>query len=167
MEFQAQAREATGGKFLLYSATVLKAEQMMGLPKALGLAIQAVVSVGAGLAVYWAYRQTDHMTLRWALLLIGESLATPFGFLYDLPFMAVAVILIVRLGLRSGFLPFEVFCLAAVWLEPFISLTTARWGVPLAPWIHLTFFSFVLVRLSRARRQPPRATEFQYRTAEA
>ncbi|NQV99525.1 MAG: DUF2029 domain-containing protein [Rhodospirillales bacterium] len=167
IEFQERIRTQTGSKFLHYSATVLMAEQMIGLPSALARAVQIVISVGTSLTVYWAYRQTGHITLRLALLLIGVSLATPFGFLYDLPFMAVAVILVVRLGLRSGFLPFEIPCLVAVWLVPFVSFTTATWGFPLAPWVHLTFFCFVLVRLRQDRRQPSPAPDPRYRMAAA
>ena len=152
-QFQDRIGSETGGRFLQYSATVLMAEQMMGLPKAFSQAVQIVVTVGVGLVVFRAYRRTDHVTLRLVLLLVGVSLATPFGFLYDLPFMAVAAILMARLGLQSGFLRFEIPCLVAVWLSPLASLASAQWGFPLAPWIHLIFFGIVLVRLNHVRQQ--------------
>jgi alpha-1,2-mannosyltransferase len=154
VEFQERIAKQTSSDFLNYSTTVLMAEQIMGMPMPLARAIQILVSLGTVLAVYWAFRQTENKTLRLILLLVGVSLATPFGFLYDLPFMAVATVLMVRVGLASGFLPFEVPLLAAVWLVPFISFTTATYGVPLAPWIHLSFFCFVLVRLRRERHAP-------------
>ncbi len=150
--FQAQAQVQTSGTFLSFSATVLMAEQIMGLPRALAWGVQIAISLGVGLAVYRAYRRPLDETLRLALLLVGISLVTPYGFLYDLPFMAVAVILVVRVGFCSGFLPFETLCLAAVWLVPFFGNLAAEQGVPLVPWVHLIFFGFVLARLRQDGR---------------
>ena len=151
--FQAQAWGAqTGSDFVNYSATVLMAGQIMGLSKALAYGAQITISLGVILAVYHTYRRPLDETLRLALLLIGVSLATPYGFHYDLPFTAVAVILMVRVGLRCGFLPFETVSLAAVWLVPFFADLAAARGIPLVSWINLIFFGFVLVRLHRAHR---------------
>ena len=152
-DFQAQAEGQTSGSFLNHSATILMAEQIMGLPKPLAWGVQIVISLGVGLAVYRAYRRPLDETLRLVALLVGISLVTPYGFVYDLPFMAVAVVLAVRVGLRSGFLPFEILCLAAVWLVPFFGNLAAAQGIPLVPWIHLIFFCFVLTRLRQARGQ--------------
>jgi hypothetical protein len=55
--FQAQAQAQTSGTFLNYSATVLMAEQIMGLPKALAYGVQIAISLGVSLAVYRAYRR--------------------------------------------------------------------------------------------------------------
>jgi len=162
MDFQEEIRTQTSSNFLQHSATILRAEQLMGVPMPLARAVQIVISLGVALTVYWAYRQTEHKTLRLVLLLTGVSLATPYGFLYDLPCMAVAVVLMVRLGLRSGFLPFEVPFLAAAWLVPFISLTTVTWGLPLVPWVHLMFFCLVLVRLRRERRRTSQESNLRY-----
>ena len=151
---QAQMQAQISGDFLKYSATVLLAEQIMGLPKGLAYGVQIAISLGVGVVVFRAYRRPLDGTLRLILLLVGVSLATPYGFLYDLPFMAVAAILTVRVGLRSGFLPLEPLCLAAIWLMPYLSITAMEWRVPLVPWIHLIFFCYILVRIRQASRQP-------------
>ena len=148
--FQAQVQDQSSGKFLDYSATVLIAGQILGLPKALAFGLQIAVTLGVVLAIWHAYRQPVDADLRLALVLVGVSLATPFGFLYDLPFMAVAVILVARRGLRAGFLPYETIVLATVWLLPFFGSLASAQGVPIVPWIHMIFFGFILARLRRA-----------------
>jgi len=150
--FSTQIQAQSNSNFMKYSATILAAEQVMGLPKSLAYAIQIAVSCGVGAAVYWAYRRSQDEILRLVLLLVGVSLATPFGFLYDLPFMGVVVILLVRLGLQSGFLPFEPVCLAAAWAIPFLGIWGMERGVPLAPWIHLLLFCFILARFHLANK---------------
>ena len=90
VEFQVQVQAQISSEFLKYSATVLMAEQILGLPKALAYGVQIAISLGVGAVVFLAYRRTLDETLRLILVLVGVSLVTPFGFLYDLPFMAVA-----------------------------------------------------------------------------
>ncbi|MEM7222070.1 MAG: glycosyltransferase family 87 protein [Pseudomonadota bacterium] len=148
--FQAQVQDQAAGAFLDYSATVLMAGQILGVPKALAAGLQIAVSLGVALAVWWAWRRPTDGDLRLALLLIGVSLATPFGFLYDLPFMAVAIVLVARLALRDGFMPYEILCLATVWMMPFFGNLAAARGIPLAALAHLIFFGFVLMRMRRA-----------------
>ena len=81
------------------------------------------------------------------LVLVGVSLVTPFGFLYDLPFIAVATVLMTRIALRNGFLPLEGFWLAAIWFTPYLSVFFIEKGIPVAPWTHLIFFGYVLARI--------------------
>ena len=148
--FQATARAQSEGSFLAYSATLLMAEQILGIPSTLANLVQIAVSLAVFLTVYRAWRQCADRPLVLALTLVGVSLATPFGFLYDLPFMAVAAILVVRQGLRGGFLPYEALCVMAVWVMPFLGNLTAERGLPLVPFVHLALFGFILARLWRA-----------------
>jgi hypothetical protein len=155
VQFQAEAHNQAVGPFLVHSATVLMAEQILGLPKSLAYGVQILISLGVAVAVYRAYRHPVDKGLRLALTLVGVSLVTPYGFLYDLPFVAVAVILIARRGLREGFLPYEELCLLSVWLVPFFANALAELGVPTVPIFHLAFFVLILLRIRKDARAIP------------
>jgi hypothetical protein len=154
VKFQAKIQTQVSGDFLKYSATVLMAEQFLGLPKMLAYGIQIAISVFVGVIVYRAYRQPMDETLRLVLVLVGVSLVTPFGFLYDLPFLGVAVVLMARIGLRDGFLPLEAVSLSAIWHMPYLSAIAMEQGIPLAPWAHLIFFCYVVARILQSKQQP-------------
>ena len=157
--FSGAAADQGQGSFLAYSASVLMAEQLMGLPQGLSIGIQGVISLAVIVCVYRSYRGPAEADLRLALLLVGISLVAPFGFLYDLPFMAVAIVLVVRHGLRDGFLPYEAICLIAAWLVPFFGPTLADRGIAVTPWVHLAFFGFLLARLHLAGDRAPGQVE--------
>jgi hypothetical protein len=149
--FVARAEAETGGSFLAFSASVLQACQIAGLPTAAGIGIQAAVSLAVGMAVYRAYRHPAAPDLRLALLLVGASLATPYGYVYDLPFAAAGIVLAARPGLRDGFLPYEGLSLLAAFLLPIAASGLSSAGVPLLPVAHLVVFGWILVRLSRSQ----------------
>jgi hypothetical protein len=62
--FQELAQAQASGTFLEYSATVLMAGQILGLPKALATGVQIVISLGVAVAVWRAYRRPADETLR-------------------------------------------------------------------------------------------------------
>jgi hypothetical protein len=149
VEFQERVRAQVSSDFMKYSSSVLLAQQFVGLPKAFAYFIQIAISIGVVVIVYMAFRRPIREDLRLILVLVGVSLVTPFGFLYDLPFIAVATVLMARIGLRTGFLPLEAFWLAAIWFTPYLSVYSMELGVPVAPWMHLIFFCYVLARIGQ------------------
>lgn len=143
MELQA------GGSFLSYSASVQMGARVAGLPASAAYAIQALVSAGVATTLYRLYRTTSDRTLWRVALLTGTMLASPFGFVYDLPFLSLAVILLVRRGLREGFLPYERVLLALAWLMPFFDKNLNDMGLPVMPLILLALFGLVVFRAWR------------------
>ena len=139
------------GTFLTYSATVQMGARLAGLPAAHGYLLQIAVSLGVAATLYRLYRTTSDRTLLRAALLTGTMLASPFGFVYDLPFLGLAVILLVRSGLRHGFLPYERLVLALAWLMPFIDLRLNATGFPATPFILLSLFGLIVFRAWRPR----------------
>ena len=139
------------GTFLNPSASVFQAAQLAGLPTAAGCAIQAVVALAVGVAVYRAYRRPAAPDLQLALLLVGTSLAMPYGYVYDLPFVAAGIILAARPGLRDGFQPYEGLCLLAAFLLPFAANKFNGADMPLLPVAHLAVFGWILLRLSKSQ----------------
>jgi arabinofuranan 3-O-arabinosyltransferase len=62
-------------------------------------------SVAAGLVLMWRSRVS--YSLKAAALAAGTLLTTPYLFMYDMMVLAVPVAFLVRIGLKSGFRPYE------------------------------------------------------------
>ena len=148
--FEGQAENS----FVTYSATVLTGVRIAGLPASAAYLVQALVSVAVAVCLYRLYRATRDRTLQHAALLIGTLLASPFGFIYDLPFLSLAIVLLAGRGLREGFLPYERPVLAAGWLMPFIGSHLNDMGLPLMALVHLALFGLVVLRARGPRAAP-------------
>ena len=145
--FEAQAENS----FVSHSATVLMGARIAGLPVSAAYLLQALVSAVVAGTLYRLHRTTRDRTLQHAALLTGTILASPFGFIYDLPFLSLAIVLLAGRGLREGFLPYERVVLAAGWLMPFIGSHLNDLGLPVMPVIEAALFGLVVVR-ARAPR---------------
>lgn len=114
----------------------------------LGWALQGALSaaVAATVCFYW-YRRTS-FALQAALLTAGALLATPYVYLYDTVVLAVAVAFLVRVALKTGFLPGESPGLLAaavlIFAYPFFSL-------PLGFAAIVIVFAIVLRRLAATK----------------
>lgn len=154
--FEVQAENS----FVSNSATVLMGARIAGLPASAAYLLQALVSVAVAVTLYRLHRTTCDRTLQHAALLIGTLLASPFGFIYDLPFLSLAIVLLAGRGLREGFLPYERAVLAAGWLMPFIGSQSNDLGLPVMPLIEAALFGLVVVRArlphAAAARPPAR-----------
>lgn len=148
-EFRQLMELQSEGTFLTYSATVQMGARLAGLPAANAYLIQIAVSAAVAATLYRLYRTTGDRTLQRVALLTGTMLASPFGFVYDLPFLGLAVILLVRRGLREGFLPYERVVLTVAWLLPFIHLRLNAIGLPATPFILISLFGLVAFRAWR------------------
>ena len=60
-----------------------------------------------------------------ALMLAATALASPYLFNYDLPFLVLPVLWLVREGLRAGFRPWEKMALVALWFAPYATRAVA------------------------------------------
>lgn len=60
-----------------------------------------------------------------AMMLAATALASPYLFNYDLPFLVLPILWLVREGLREGFRPWEKGLLAALWFAPYATRAAA------------------------------------------
>jgi glycosyl transferase family 87 len=67
-------------------------------------------SVATVLALIW--RSRVPYPLKAAALAAGTLLTTPYHFMYDMMVLAIPVAFLIRVGLKSGFRPYELFALA-------------------------------------------------------
>ncbi len=126
--------------------------QMMGLGPVAGSVIQALFSLGAAGAVYWAFRPPRGGPLAIAVLAVVATLATPMAYVYDMTIVSVAVILIYDVASRDRFLPGESAALALAWLSPLLILALTPRGWPVGPVLLSVLLVYVLTRLARFGR---------------
>jgi arabinofuranan 3-O-arabinosyltransferase len=91
-------------------------------------AVQALVIAGATLALIALWRRSVAEEIKLAALATATLLATPYLYIYDFPVLAIPLAFLLRLGLREGFLRFELPAMAAacalVLVFPFLAMPT-------------------------------------------
>jgi arabinofuranan 3-O-arabinosyltransferase len=107
-------------------------------------------SVAAGLVLMW--RSRISYSLKAAALAAGTLLTTPYLFMYDMMVLAVPVAFLVRIGLESGFRPYELPALACA-LALFVSFIFL--GVPVGLGITLIVTTLILRRAGPWWRREP------------
>lgn len=109
-------------------------------------------SFGAAAAInawMWWYNRGVSLELRASALTIGLLLSTPYYIDYDLVILAVPLVMIARLGLKDGFLPWEKSMLAALWVLPLVTRMIA--GAARLPISPILLWVALLLILHRAR----------------
>jgi arabinofuranan 3-O-arabinosyltransferase len=111
-----------------------KLQSLFGVVRWLGggmtvawIAQGALIAVTA-VAVVALWRQRASYEIKAAALAVAALLATPYSYIYDFPVLAIPLAFLLRLGLRQGFLPYELSATAAVsglvLMFPFVAMPT-------------------------------------------
>jgi hypothetical protein len=117
-----------------------------GLPRPAALAGQGIAAAFAAWAVWRVWRRTDDPLARGAALAAATPLAPPYLLLYDIVFLALPTVWLIREGLARGFRPGERAILAAAFFLPIAALMApATW--PIVPLWSLGLTLAVLQRL--------------------
>lgn len=118
-----------------------------GIPLAYGA--QTLTAVGAAAAVIWLWRSGSKapFALKAAALCTGSLMVFPYVLDYDQVLLALPIAWMALDGCERGFLPFEKFTLAAVWLLPFLARPVAvTTMIPLGPGLHITMLALIVRR---------------------
>ena len=107
-------------------------------------------SVAVVLAVMW--RSRISYSLKAAALATGTLLTTPYLFMYDMMVLAIPVAFLVRIGLKTGFRPYELPALACALALFFVFTFT---GTPVGLGIMLIVGSLILCRAGPWWRREP------------
>lgn len=111
-----------------------KLQSVFGLVRALGggettawlFQIPAALAAALGVTIIW--RRPVPFELKAAALAVGTLFITPYVFVYDLTILALSTAFLIRLGLRTGFLPGEAAALVAaaacILVFPFAEMPT-------------------------------------------
>ena len=126
--------------------------RFLGGPESFAWAVHWVftASVATVLALMW--RSRVPYTLKAAALATGTLLVTPYLFMYDMMVLAIPVAFLVRLGLKSGFRPYE---LPALGLALALIISFVFTGFPVGLGATLIVSSLVLCRAGPWWRREP------------
>lgn len=146
--------QGAGGLLSDLVPTVIMAARLLGFAEAVGQVAQLLVSAVVIACVIWAFRRRRDLALNSALLFTGTLLASPFGHVYDMSMVSVAVYLLLQdmaaRGGRSGELTIAVFA----WLLPILVFFLNGAGIPVGPLGLGLLFGALMARLWRLERQP-------------
>jgi hypothetical protein len=95
-----------------------------GETPALAVAALLALAMAALAAASWRRMGRDAMASG-SLMLAATALASPYLFNYDLPFLVLPTLWLVREGLREGFHPWEKALLVALWFSPYATRAVA------------------------------------------
>lgn len=109
-------RVSVGLMPLAKMASPYSAALYAGLPEWPARVFHLACGAGAAFAVWRVWRATDDKALRAAILIAGVFLAAPYGFYYELIILGFPVAVVVMRALNTGWLKYEQWMLAAVWV---------------------------------------------------
>ncbi len=124
--------------------------RFFGGTEQLGWIFQWALSAAVAVVLVVMWRSRISYSLKAAALATGTLLITPYLFMYDIMVLAIAVGFLVRIGLRTGFLPYELPALgcAAALIFCFIGL-----GAPLGLGSTVIVATLIMRRAEPWRRE--------------
>lgn len=127
-------RVESGDLPLFKMPSVFAAVRSLGAPAALAYALHLLAAMTAGWMVWRSWRGKGPLPLRAGLLMCASFFVSPYGFDYDLTWLAFPIAWIARDGMQRGWLPAERELLVLAWLLPALSLAiTLLAPVQIAP----------------------------------
>src|SRR3954464_3700770 len=121
----------------------------------LAWAFQWVLTASVATVLVLMWRSRVPYTLKAAALAVGTLLTTPYLFMYDMMVLAIPVALLVRIGLKNGFRPYELPALGCA-LALFLTFTFT--GQPVGFAINLIVAGLILRRAGPWWRREPAAS---------
>lgn len=114
-----------------------------GGSETLGWTFQWVLTAAVAVVLVLLWRSPVRYSLKASALAVGTLLTTPYLFMYDIMVLAIAVAFLVRMGLRNGFLPYEMTVLGGVLVLPVVFVLS---GIPVGLAANLIVAALILRR---------------------
>jgi alpha-1,2-mannosyltransferase len=131
--------------------SVFSAVRMLGGSVAEAYVLQGVLSASVIGAIAWLWHSRADTRVKYAALMSGALLTTPYCLDYDMVLTGPAMAFLVAHALDKGFAPFERTLLAAIWTAPLLARLIAKLSyVPLGPMVMIMLFALTILR---ARKQ--------------
>ena len=149
LDFFAQAR----GLISYLVPTVYMASRILGFDSAFSLGAQALIAAVVLACVIWAFHGRRDLGLSSALLFAGTLLVTPFGHVYDMSAVTVAVFLLLQDTVARGERGGERIIAVFAWMLPVLVFFLNGAGVPIGPVVLAWLFGALMSRLIQLDRQ--------------
>ncbi len=138
--------------------SVTGALHLMGVDLGLASRIQVVATIGAAVAVGWAWWQAPHRNappaLRYAVLCSASLLAVPLVYLYDLVLLVPAIAWL-WIDMRDrGYRRWQAAALATACIGLLAAIKLGPAGPPYSVLLNGAVLAYALVRLGDSRRAP-------------
>jgi arabinofuranan 3-O-arabinosyltransferase len=126
--------------------------RFLGTPESPAWAVHWVFTASIATTLVLMWRSRVAYTLKAAALAVGALLTTPYLFMYDLMVLAIPVAFLIRIGLRSGFRPYE---LPSLGVAGALVITFIFTGIPAGLGATLIVAGLVLGRAGPWWRREP------------
>jgi len=114
--------------------------------------VQLAVTATIATVVFWIWHRDADPARRGAALAACILLSVPLALLYDLMIAAVAMLWLVRIASRDGFLPWEKLLLAFCFMVPLVCRYVGEGvGIPLAPLAPIALLALAVARSLRVQ----------------
>lgn len=134
--------------------------RLFGLDQGTAYIIHFSLASAVTVAMCWLWSRQTPMSLRIASLTVASLLVLPRLLVYDSALLLLPLVLLVREGLSTGWMPWERALLILCWLTPLAGLLLAVTAkIQIAPILFLALFIMILWRSvwgSRLKRQHTR-----------
>jgi arabinofuranan 3-O-arabinosyltransferase len=124
----------------------------LGGSESLAWTFQWVLTAAVAVVLVLMWRSPVRYSLKAAALAVGTLLTTPYLFMYDIMVLAIAVAFLVRIGLKDGFVSYELPLLGATLLLPVVFVL---FGVPVGFAANLIVAALILRRAGSWWRYQP------------
>jgi len=120
---------------------------------ALGINVAIALALVALVMASWKRMGNDPLASG-ALMLAGTAIASPYLFNYDLPFLILPTLWLVREGLRHGFRDYEKVLLVALYIAPYATRAAALpLGLNLMPLASITLIWLIWTRAAAGKER--------------
>ena len=123
------------------------------IPPELALGINIALAIGLIGLIALAWRRSSDPLATGALMLAGTALASPYLFNYDLPFLILPLLWLVREGRRAGFRDWEKLACVVLFTAPYATRAAALpLGLNLMPLASIALVWLIWTRLGETAR---------------
>ncbi len=123
--------------------SVFSALRMLGATINLAYIGQGLSAIIAALLTVRTWTSRVPIEVKGSVVIVATLMVTPYFLDYDLVVLAIPIALMTRLGLNTGFRPFEKSTLVALWVLPLVCRVVGQISIPLTP-LFLSLFLMVL-----------------------
>jgi len=106
-----------------------------------------IILVPVGVVVWKTWRTSSSWPIRWSVLVIASTLATPYIMEYDLTLLALPIAIMAKEGMQNGWMVAERQMLVVLWALPVLMIILALYtSIQIAPIVLLMAMVFLVRR---------------------
>jgi len=130
-----------------FSPSVFAFMRILGASSTAAYVAYLIILVPVGVVVWKTWRTSSSWPIRWSVLVIASTLATPYIMEYDLTLLALPIAIMAKEGMQNGWMVAERQMLVVLWALPVLMIILALYtSIQIAPIVLLTAMVFLVRR---------------------